>query len=184
MNIAGIIKMIYEDDNDVDEYGLDQPSRKRLRVRVKTKIKGTKKPLRPIKNKMPYSLSRIESVNNMTSLRNRGYVLIENVHDYYENMLARVGGASRLKRIIGFRNERKLGRGAWSFQFDPSSEGAPDYVKVSWDGLKGNFYDLYSLEVGKMIDGRPSSIEKLRGLVLRKVWPAFGRLTGLKVREV
>lgn len=58
-----------EDRNDVDEFGVDASSRERLKM-GKLVVKK-KKPLRPMRTKLPYSLSRFGEES--PGLRSRKY---------------------------------------------------------------------------------------------------------------
>lgn len=51
--------LLREDDDDVDEFGMDMMTRKRLKVKTKMERKGKKKLRRPIRSKLPLSLSRV-----------------------------------------------------------------------------------------------------------------------------
>lgn len=62
----------HEDENDVDEYGMDPITRRRLRVKMKSMAKGKKKPLPPQRTRMPYSLSHMKDVKHESvSLQSR-----------------------------------------------------------------------------------------------------------------
>ena len=65
-----------EDENDVDEFGMDPHTRRRLRVKAKGVAKGKKRPMRPMRTRMPYSLSRIPKLGSVdeSTLRRRMYV--------------------------------------------------------------------------------------------------------------
>ena len=52
------VRWRYEDENDVDEYGMDPITRRRLRVKMKS-AKAKKKPLPPQRTHMPYSLAHM-----------------------------------------------------------------------------------------------------------------------------
>jgi hypothetical protein len=63
---------VLEDDNDLGKHGMDPMTRKRLKVKMKGMSK--KRPMPPIKNRMPYSHDKVSSYQeDDMSLRDRGY---------------------------------------------------------------------------------------------------------------
>jgi len=66
------------DENDVDAFGMDAHTRRRLRVDRLLQPRGKKKPRKPMRTKMPHSLARIPRLGNEeivnSSLRRRGYL--------------------------------------------------------------------------------------------------------------
>lgn len=65
-----------EDENDVDEFGMDPHTRRRLRVKSKGQMKGKKKPMRPMRTRMPYSLAKVPKLGGVDEmkLRSRAYI--------------------------------------------------------------------------------------------------------------
>jgi len=48
----------FEPDEDEEDFGMDAQAQKRMRVKRMQKIRTTKKPQRPFRNKMPYSMTK------------------------------------------------------------------------------------------------------------------------------
>jgi hypothetical protein len=91
-----LVEQVGGDDDDVDQYGMDALTRKRLNVKTKAeRIKG-KKVLKPMRSRLPHSLAKVES-----RLRDRGY-LAEGLSKqrYNPGAIQRIMDKYNLKPII------------------------------------------------------------------------------------
>jgi len=76
--VSALGEQVAGDENDLDTFGMDAMTRKRLGAQKLLRSAGRKKPQRPMNSKVPYSLAKIHKLGKEEdvelSLRNRSYI--------------------------------------------------------------------------------------------------------------